>query len=225
VYALEYAIELKVCPDFVIGKCLIITSFDSGPLRVSAEELAKGWREIGNLVIVPRVQSTEELPYDQYDEWLVFPNYAEPEVPETFVNSGLFRLAHFSTLEAEATAAVPNGADILGARYRAGLLAERQERFWDLIVRVNPETWIGNGGVLCSPQGILSCSGEYSQHFRARESSLCKRTFMKYGIIGNYHPPRSELAANVGGLNRSMQHWLAVYSPAFESPRSLAGVG
>jgi hypothetical protein len=34
-----------------------------------------------------------------------------------------------------------------------------------------------------------------------------------------------ELAANVGGLNRSMQHWLAVYSPAFESPRSLAGVG
>jgi hypothetical protein len=27
-----------------------------------------------------------------------------------------------------------------------------------------------------------------------------------------------------GGLNRSMQHWLAVYSPAFESPRSLAGV-
>jgi hypothetical protein len=28
-----------------------------------------------------------------------------------------------------------------------------------------------------------------------------------------------------GGLNRSMQHWLAVYSPAFESPRSLAVVG
>jgi Fic family protein len=29
---------------------------------------------------------------------------------------------------------------------------------------------------------------------------------------------------NYGGLNRSMQHWLEVYSPAFESPRSLAGV-
>jgi len=28
-----------------------------------------------------------------------------------------------------------------------------------------------------------------------------------------------------GGLNRSMQHYLAVYSLAFESPRSLAGVG
>jgi hypothetical protein len=27
-----------------------------------------------------------------------------------------------------------------------------------------------------------------------------------------------------GGLNWSMQHWLAVYSPAFQSPRSFAGV-
>jgi hypothetical protein len=32
------------------------------------------------------------------------------------------------------------------------------------------------------------------------------------------------LPVNRGGLNRSMQHWLAVYSPAFEIPRSLAGV-
>ena len=43
--------------------------------------------------------------------------------------------------------------------------------------------------------------------------------------FGNYNPLRSELAENPGGLNRSVQHWLAVYSPAFESPRSLAGVG
>jgi hypothetical protein len=27
-----------------------------------------------------------------------------------------------------------------------------------------------------------------------------------------------------GGLNRSVQHWLGVYSPEFENPRSLAGV-
>jgi hypothetical protein len=27
-----------------------------------------------------------------------------------------------------------------------------------------------------------------------------------------------------GGLNRSMQHWLAVYSPEFQSPRFFAGV-
>jgi hypothetical protein len=33
-----------------------------------------------------------------------------------------------------------------------------------------------------------------------------------------------ELPVKSCRLNRSMQHWLAVYSPAFESPRSLAGV-
>jgi hypothetical protein len=36
--------------------------------------------------------------------------------------------------------------------------------------------------------------------------------------------PSCELSVMSGGLNRSMQHWLAVYSPAFESPRSLVGV-
>jgi hypothetical protein len=151
---------LKLCPEFVIGKCLVITSFDSGPLRVSPEELAKGWRQLGKLAVIPHVQDTEELPYDQYDEWLVFPKYAEPEVTETFVNSGLFRLVHSSALEAEAIAAVPNGADIQGARYRAGLLAERQERFWELILRVNPETWIGNGECFM---------------FVSRNSELCRR--------------------------------------------------
>ncbi len=44
------------------------------------------------------------------------------------------------------------------------------------------------------------------------------------------HEPRNdtktsyELPSKSGGLNRSMQHWLEVYSPEFESPRSLAGV-
>jgi hypothetical protein len=33
-----------------------------------------------------------------------------------------------------------------------------------------------------------------------------------------------DVPAKSGGLNRSMQHWLAVYSPAFQSPRSFVGV-
>jgi hypothetical protein len=34
----------------------------------------------------------------------------------------------------------------------------------------------------------------------------------------------AELPETSGGLNRSMQHWLGVYSPRFQSPRSFAGV-
>src|ERR1700733_7851872 len=48
------------------------------------------------------------------------------------------------------------------------------------------------------------------------------RTARKVSVCGKF---KIVVSYNVGGLNRSMQHWLAVYSPAFESPRSLAGVG
>ena len=45
------------------------------------------------------------------------------------------------------------------------------------------------------------------------------------GIILRPLPiPVVELPTKRGGLNRSMQHWLAVYSPEFQSPRSFAGV-
>ena len=35
---------------------------------------------------------------------------------------------------------------------------------------------------------------------------------------------KTQVPEKSGELNRSMQHWLAVYSPAFQSPRSFAGV-
>jgi hypothetical protein len=34
----------------------------------------------------------------------------------------------------------------------------------------------------------------------------------------------TEVLEKRGGLNRSVQHWLAVYSPEFQSPRFFAGV-
>src|SRR5258708_39424248 len=46
----------------------------------------------------------------------------------------------------------------------------------------------------------------------------CKRGFEKLRRL------RFELAQNVGGLNGSMQHWLGVYSPEFQSPRFFADV-
>ena len=69
----------------------------------------------------------------------------EPAITETFVNDGLFRLADPSSLVDEAIAAVPVGADLVGARYLGELLSERQRLFWEQINRTNPETWVGNG--------------------------------------------------------------------------------
>jgi hypothetical protein len=47
-------------------------------------------------------------------------------------------------------------------------------------------------------------------------------TFGKFEI--DRLPWRSKLPQTPCQLNRSMQHWLGVYSPAFQSPRSFAGV-
>lgn len=136
---------LMRCPEFIIGKCLVISSFDSGPLMASPEELAKGWRQIGDLVIAPRIEHVEELPYDQHDEWSVFTSYTQPAITETFVNDGLFQLADPSSLLEDAVAATPIDADIVGAKYRVERLSERQQLFWEQIMRTEPESWVGNG--------------------------------------------------------------------------------
>jgi len=49
---------------------------------------------------------------------------------------------------------------------------------------------------------------------------------LRLALIRSHPMPTfdNELAKKRGGLNRSMQHWLAVYSPAFQSPKLLAGV-
>jgi hypothetical protein len=139
------SVLLEQYPDFITGKCLVISSFDSGPLRATSDELARGWKQAGDLVIVPYVSEVSELPYDQYDEWALFTSYVEPSITDTFVNSGLFQLRSPSSLVEEALAATPVGADLAGARYRSDLLAERQHLFWHQMLRTNPESWVGNG--------------------------------------------------------------------------------
>jgi hypothetical protein len=52
----------------------------------------------------------------------------------------------------------------------------------------------------------------------------CPAITGKFGHFNGGKAPRFEVAANRGGLNRSMQHWLEVYSQEFQSPRFFAGV-
>jgi hypothetical protein len=59
----------------------------------------------------------------------------------------------------------------------------------------------------------MTCDWEL--YMGASLSSLASRDFGSCSL---------ELSENRGGLNRSMQHWLAVYSPGFQSPRFFAVV-
>lgn len=62
---------LKVGSEFVGGNYLVVTSFDSGPLQLGPEDFERGWLQHGELAINPSVQSVDDIPYDQFDEWYV----------------------------------------------------------------------------------------------------------------------------------------------------------
>lgn len=60
------------CPKAFLGKYVIVTSLDSGPLRLTEEQKTAGWRSQNEIAYSPQVQSPDELPYGGFDEWYVF---------------------------------------------------------------------------------------------------------------------------------------------------------
>ena len=81
---------VKGVPEMVVGRCLVNTSFDSGGLGWYEELKAKGWHTVPasletpvnhswrihgpyvDLTHSPRIQSPEEIPFDEFDEWYAF---------------------------------------------------------------------------------------------------------------------------------------------------------
>ena len=148
---LSISAVLQSCPEALIERCIVVSSFDSGPLKPTAEEVSKGWRQSGDLLIVPRIRETGELPLDQYDEWYVFATETIPSTIEVFVNDPRFTLLAPAALAAKtlADAAISSQPDLVGAgRHAAELvefLIERQSVFWRQIGVLNPESYISDG--------------------------------------------------------------------------------
>ena len=74
-----------VAPELALGRFLVNTSFDSGFLTLSPEEVRAGWKMIDRLAHSPRITAASEIPHDQFDEWLAFDQPVQ--VPE-FRNYG-----------------------------------------------------------------------------------------------------------------------------------------
>jgi hypothetical protein len=60
------------------------------------------------------------------------------------------------------------------------------------------------------------------QSFDANRRYLCEG--LAIYLIGSSVPRANVHPAKSGGLNGSMQHWLGVYLPGFQSPKFFAGV-
>src|SRR5216684_3592875 len=89
--------EIWTLPELVLrfhrGLRICITSFDSGSLVLTKEELEQGWTTHRGVSISPPVEATLAIPHDQYDEWYILENPPFPENDiEVFVNYGAFSL-------------------------------------------------------------------------------------------------------------------------------------
>ena len=110
-------------PELVVGRYLVNTSYDSGSLTLSGSEREDGWRMIGPLAHSSQIRSTDQIPHDQFDEWLVFEQPVQVEEFDTMVNYNGFTPIDFSW-------------------------DEKRERFWRQVVQLQPLHVIGeNDGV------------------------------------------------------------------------------
>ncbi len=113
---------LEISPQVVEGNFVSVTSYDSGPLRLSPEEVAQGWYKHGDLAVSPLVTKADLVPNDLYDEWYIFGTPTEFSGYEVFVNYSGFSL-HTGNSEAIAL----------------------QERFWQQLERISPSSYLAEG--------------------------------------------------------------------------------
>ncbi len=117
---------------------LAITSFDSGPLKPTAEELELGWKYNNEVMYSPRLKAGLDIPNDQYDEWYISKELEFANgTPEVFVNYGGFSLVPPD--ESYKEFYVSWEKDTLD------FLIPIQFRFWSQIEEISPETFVAVG--------------------------------------------------------------------------------
>ena len=63
---------LECCPDVALGKYVAITSFDSGPLRLTEGQRSAGWVSHGEIAYSPEIQHVNMVPQAYFSELYVF---------------------------------------------------------------------------------------------------------------------------------------------------------
>lgn len=111
---------LSKFPQLVLGKYLVNTSFDSGPLSLSPEQIGEGWYKQNRLTFSPSIKDIESISGYGYDEWYVFDSVKKFDSCEVFVNYWCFSL--YDT--------VPE---------------KIQQAFWEQIAQLNPESFLAEG--------------------------------------------------------------------------------
>lgn len=117
------------CPQVVVGKIVLITSFDGARLKLSAQELESGWHYHHGHALSPRISNLEAVPYDSFSEWYILNSPEETEVKEVFVNHQGFGLS--------------NGR--IRFQRQSKVLEDIEMRFWRQLGILKPLAYLANG--------------------------------------------------------------------------------
>ncbi|MCV6639098.1 hypothetical protein [Candidatus Albibeggiatoa sp. nov. NOAA] len=115
----------EITTRFHCGLTLGVTCFDSGALIPTEAEIKQGWHVKNAIMLSPPLTHDLVIPCDQYDEWYISGNLSiSLENIEIFVNYGGFSLEPAK----ESTC-----------------LKTLQNRFWNQINIIKPETYVATG--------------------------------------------------------------------------------
>jgi hypothetical protein len=143
---------------FHAGLRLCITSFDSGPIRPSPEEQARGWVTRGSIMVSPPRAEVLDIPSDQYDEWYLLDESPPSEwTPEIFVNYGGFTLV--------AIEEIYKTCDPTWDKHGLDYLVPIQDRFWAQMEQVDPVSYVAMG----DHDVVVSKRREFIEQLRAGE--------------------------------------------------------
>jgi hypothetical protein len=147
-------------PELVRGCFVVVSSFDSGPLRLAPEEAAAGWYSDGRLALSPKVEDIDLLPLGEWDEWYVFDAPPELSEIEVFVNYGDFSPDPDRRLGPQGI-----GWGRRGAEEALRFSLERTERFWSQLEAMSPEAFLAeNDAMICVTRdaGAFARAVEYA---------------------------------------------------------------
>jgi hypothetical protein len=114
-----------------------VTSYDSGPLRVTDEQKLSGWIDRGGITYSPRIESLDMVPVCIYDEWYVVKAPADlGAIREGDISDTPLSLGHLEVFVSY-YAFVPYGFVMDELEMQADV-----SRFWQQMEQILPEAYI-----------------------------------------------------------------------------------
>ncbi len=130
---------LQLCPEFVLGKYVAVTSMDSGQFIPTDRETAAGRQSRAKIAYTPKIGNAQDLPRGGWDEWYIF------NTPTDLGTSHLAENVFDVPQEQGHVCVLVNYGFALHPTERSKNLATL---FWHQLARIRPESYVADNDYL-----------------------------------------------------------------------------